>query len=104
MNHASIIDGIRLCRARRERYAHGDMADLERCLQEAKAKGARFTMVFTDGVFSMDGTIAQLDAMRGVFSVLGVSEVGGAVRIGLAHYTTAAEVDLLADALADLRT
>ncbi len=64
LNHASIIDGIRLCKAQRWRYEHNNMADLERCLQEAKAKGARFTMVFTDGVFSMDGTIAQLDAMR----------------------------------------
>jgi glycine C-acetyltransferase len=64
LNHASIIDGIRLCKAQRWRYAHNDMADLERCLQEASAKGARFKMVFTDGVFSMDGTIAQLDAMR----------------------------------------
>jgi glycine C-acetyltransferase len=64
LNHASIIDGIRLCKAQRWRYAHNDMADLERCLTEAKAKGARHTMVFTDGVFSMDGTIAQLDAMR----------------------------------------
>jgi glycine C-acetyltransferase len=64
LNHASIIDGIRLCKAQRWRYKHNDMADLERCLQEAKAKGARFTLVFSDGVFSMDGTIAQLDAMR----------------------------------------
>jgi glycine C-acetyltransferase len=64
LNHASIIDGIRLCKAQRWRYQHNDMADLERCLQEARDKGARFKMVFTDGVFSMDGTIAQLDAMR----------------------------------------
>jgi glycine C-acetyltransferase len=64
LNHASIIDGIRLCKAQRWRYEHNDMADLERCLQEARAKGARFKMVFTDGVFSMDGTIAQLDKMR----------------------------------------
>jgi glycine C-acetyltransferase len=64
LNHASIIDGIRLCKAQRWRYEHNDMADLERCLQEARAKGARFRMVFTDGVFSMDGTIAQLDKMR----------------------------------------
>jgi glycine C-acetyltransferase len=64
LNHASIIDGIRLCKAQRWRYEHNDMADLERCLQEAQAKGARFKMVFTDGVFSMDGTIAQLDKMR----------------------------------------
>ena len=64
LNHASIIDGIRLCKAQRWRYKHNDMADLERCLKEAAGKGARFTMVFTDGVFSMDGTIAQLDRMR----------------------------------------
>ncbi|NRF68542.1 glycine C-acetyltransferase [Aquincola sp. S2] len=64
LNHASIIDGIRLCKAQRYRYKHNDMADLERQLQQARASGARFVMVFTDGVFSMDGTIAQLDAMR----------------------------------------
>ncbi len=64
LNHASIIDGIRLCKARRYRYKHNDMADLERCLQEAQAAGARFALVFTDGVFSMDGTIAQLDKIR----------------------------------------
>jgi glycine C-acetyltransferase len=64
LNHASIIDGIRLCKAQRWRYRHNDMADLERCLQQARDKGARCTMVFTDGVFSMDGTIAQLDSMR----------------------------------------
>ena len=64
LNHASIIDGIRLCKARRYRYKHNDMADLERCLQQAAAEGARFTLVFTDGVFSMDGTVARLDEMR----------------------------------------
>jgi glycine C-acetyltransferase len=64
LNHASIIDGIRLCKAQRRRYKHNDMADLERQLAEANAAGARFIMVFTDGVFSMDGTIAQLDVMR----------------------------------------
>ncbi|MBL8327484.1 MAG: glycine C-acetyltransferase [Rubrivivax sp.] len=64
LNHASIIDGIRLCKAQRWRYRHNDMADLQRCLEEADAKGARFKLVFTDGVFSMDGTIAQLDRMR----------------------------------------
>jgi glycine C-acetyltransferase len=78
LNHASIIDGIRLCKAQRWRYKHNDMADLERCLQEAKAKGARFTLVFTDGVFSMDGTIAQLDAMRALCdrygALLGIDE------------------------------
>ena len=64
LNHASIIDGIRLCKAKRWRYKHNDMADVERCLTEAAAAGARFKLVFTDGVFSMDGTVAQLDAMR----------------------------------------
>ena len=77
-NHASIIDGIRLCKARRYRYEHNDMADLERCLQQAKADGARFKLVFTDGVFSMDGTVARLDAMRALCdqhgALLGVDE------------------------------
>lgn len=59
LNHASIIDGIRLCKAQRLRYKHNDMSDLERCLKEAG--GARHKIVFTDGAFSMDGTIAQLD-------------------------------------------
>lgn len=59
LNHASIIDGIRLCKAKRYRYKHNDMADLEAKLKEAK--GARRRMIATDGVFSMDGTIAQLD-------------------------------------------
>jgi glycine C-acetyltransferase len=78
LNHASIIDGIRLCKAQRWRYRHNDMADLERCLQEAAKSGVRHTLVFTDGVFSMDGTIAQLDAMRRLCdqygALLGVDE------------------------------
>ncbi len=61
LNHASIIDGIRLCKAARYRYATNDMKDLEVKLQEAKAAGARRLMIATDGVFSMDGTIAQID-------------------------------------------
>ncbi|HEX9857590.1 MAG TPA: glycine C-acetyltransferase [Paracoccaceae bacterium] len=60
LNHASIIDGIRLCKARRYRYANSDMADLEAQLQAARAEGARFIMVATDGVFSMDGHLARL--------------------------------------------
>ncbi len=58
LNHASIIDGIRLCKAQRHRYANSDMADLERCLQEAQ--GARHRLIATDGVFSMDGYYARL--------------------------------------------
>jgi glycine C-acetyltransferase len=58
LNHASIIDGIRLCRAQRQRYAHGDMGELERRLQEARH--ARTRLVATDGVFSMDGDVAPL--------------------------------------------
>ena len=64
LNHASIIDGIRLCKAKRYRYKHNDMADLARCLQQAASEGARYKLVFTDGVFSMDGTVAQLDTIR----------------------------------------
>jgi glycine C-acetyltransferase len=60
LNHASIIDGIRLCKAKRYRYANSDMDDLERQLQQARADGARFVMVATDGVFSMDGYFARL--------------------------------------------
>jgi glycine C-acetyltransferase len=63
LNHASIIDGVRLCQARRLRYENGDMAGLERCLVEAEAGKARFRMVATDGVFSMDGIVANLPAI-----------------------------------------
>ena len=63
LNHASIIDGIRLCKAARYRYKNNDMADLEVQLQAAKAAGARRILITTDGVFSMDGTIAQLDVI-----------------------------------------
>ena len=61
LNHASIIDGVRLCKAQRYRYVHNDMADLEKQLQDAVAKGTRHRIIVTDGSFSMDGTIAQLD-------------------------------------------
>ena len=60
LNHASIIDGIRLCKAKRYRYLHDDMTDLEKQLQQADADGARIKLIATDGVFSMDGTIANL--------------------------------------------
>ena len=60
LNHASIIDGIRLCKAKRWRYKNNDMADLARCLQEADAAGCPQKLVVTDGVFSMDGTVADM--------------------------------------------
>ena len=63
LNHASIIDGIRLCKAARYRYKNNDMADLEVQLKAAKEAGARRILITTDGVFSMDGTIAQLDVI-----------------------------------------
>ncbi len=63
LNHASIIDGVRLCKAKRYRYANSDMADLEKQLQQARADGARTIMVTSDGVFSMDGFIAPLDEL-----------------------------------------
>ena len=58
LNHASIIDGVRLCKAKRYRYANADMAELEKCLQEAQAQ--RFRIIVTDGVFSMDGNVAPI--------------------------------------------
>ena len=61
LNHASIIDGVRLCKAQRYRYANNDMGELEERLREADAAGARFKLITTDGVFSMDGFIARLD-------------------------------------------
>jgi glycine C-acetyltransferase len=61
LNHASIIDGVRLCKAMRYRYKHNDMQDLEKQLNDAKAAGAKQIIVVTDGAFSMDGTIAQMD-------------------------------------------
>ena len=63
LNHASIIDGIRLCKAKRYRYANNDMEALEQSLKDAKDAGARRIMIATDGVFSMDGTIANLKAI-----------------------------------------
>lgn len=61
LNHASIIDGIRLCKAKRYRYSNNNMADLEQKLQQARSDGARFLLISSDGVFSMDGTIARVD-------------------------------------------
>ena len=64
LNHASIIDGVRLCKATRYRYANNDMMDLEAKLKQARADGARHIMIATDGVFSMDGYLANLPAIR----------------------------------------
>ncbi|MBW8721779.1 MAG: glycine C-acetyltransferase [Polaromonas sp.] len=78
LNHASIIDGIRLSKAQRYRYRHNDIEDLRYQLREADAAGSRYKLVFTDGVFSMDGTIAKLDEIRAVCdefgALLGVDE------------------------------
>lgn len=63
LNHASIIDGVRLCKAMRFRFKHNDMDDLQKQLTDARSKGAKQIMIVTDGAFSMDGTIAQLDAV-----------------------------------------
>lgn len=71
LNHASIIDGIRLCKARRFRYANSDMADLEAQLIAARDGGARFIMVATDGVFSMDGYLAKLPEIRALADAYG---------------------------------
>ena len=71
LNHASIIDGIRLCKAKRYRYANSDMTDLEAQLKAAKADGARFILIATDGVFSMDGYYAQLPEIRALADAYG---------------------------------
>jgi len=82
LNHASIIDGVRLCKAKRYRYANCDMADLEKQLQQAKADGARTIMITTDGVFSMDGTIAPLDRITAL-----AAKHGALVHIDECHAT-----------------
>ena len=71
LNHASIIDGIRLCKARRLRYRHDDLQDLRAQLQAADEAGARYKLVFTDGVFSMDGAIARLGEIRALCDEFG---------------------------------
>lgn len=71
LNHASIIDGIRLCKAKRYRYANSDMADLEAQLKQARADGARFILIATDGVFSMDGYYAKLPEIRSLANAYG---------------------------------
>src|SRR6185437_2688185 len=82
LNHASIIDGIRLCKAKRFRYANCDMADLEKQLQAADAAGARTKLISSDGVFSMDGFIAPLDHITAL-----AKRYGALVHIDECHAT-----------------
>ena len=82
LNHASIIDGVRLCKARRYRYANCDMTDLETQLKQAKADGARTILITTDGVFSMDGFIAPLDELTAL-----AAQYGALVHIDECHAT-----------------
>ena len=82
LNHASIIDGVRLCKASRYRYRNNDMADLETQLQAAEAAGARFKLITTDGVFSMDGSIAHLDQICDL-----AEKYGGLVHFDDCHAT-----------------
>ena len=82
LNHASIIDGVRLCKAKRYRYANCDMADLEKQLKQAQADGAQTIMITTDGVFSMDGFIAPLDQITAL-----AGKYGALVHIDECHAT-----------------
>jgi glycine C-acetyltransferase len=82
LNHASIIDGVRLCKAQRYRYANCDMADLEKQLQQARADGVRDILITTDGVFSMDGFIAPLDRITEL-----ARQYGALVHIDECHAT-----------------
>ena len=82
LNHASIIDGVRLCKAKRYRYANSDMTDLEAQLKQAKADGARTILITTDGVFSMDGFIAPLDEITAL-----AEKYGALVHIDECHAT-----------------
>ena len=82
LNHASIIDGVRLCKAKRYRYANCDMADLETQLKQARADGVRSIMITTDGVFSMDGFVAPLDEITAL-----AEKYGALVHIDECHAT-----------------
>ncbi len=103
LNHASIIDGIRLCKARRYRYANSDMDDLEMQLKAARAQGARHVMIATDGVFSMDGTLARLPEIRALAdqyeAVLMVDDCHATGFIGPQGRGTPAHFGLRADIL-----
>lgn len=107
LNHASIIDGVRLCKAKRFRYKHSDMADLERQLQEAK--DCRFRMIFTDSVFSMDGDVAKLadicaladkyDAIVGIDDCHGTGHLGNRGRGGAELAGVLDRVDIITSTL-----
>ena len=107
LNHASIIDGVRLCKARRYRYRHGDMAELERQLEDAKS--ARFRMIFTDSVFSMDGDVAKLadicdladkyDAIVGIDDCHGTGHLGARGRGGAELAGVLDRIDIITSTL-----
>lgn len=109
LNHASIIDGVRLCKAKRFRYNNNDMADLEAKLQEAVTQNARFKVIATDGVFSMDGTIANLkgicdladqyDALVMVDDSHSVGVLGNGGRGTHDHYGVMGRVDIITGTL-----
>jgi glycine C-acetyltransferase len=97
LNHASIIDGVRLCKAQRFRYKHGDMADLEARLEEAK--GCRFKLIFTDSVFSMDGDLAKLpdicDLAEKYDALVGIDDAHGTGHLGPTGRGAAEELGVL---------
>jgi len=107
LNHASIIDGVRLCKAKRFRYKHNDMADLEKQLVEAKE--ARFRLIFTDSVFSMDGDVAKLadicaladkyDALVGIDDCHGTGHLGAGGRGGAELAGVLDRVDIITSTL-----
>ena len=109
LNHASIIDGVRLCKAKRYRYANSDMDDLAAQLQAATAAGARFKLIATDGVFSMDGFIAKLseicdladryDAMVMVDDSHAVGFIGQTGRGSIEHCNVMGRVDIVTGTL-----
>ena len=103
LNHASIIDGVRLCKAQRFRYKHSDMAELEQCLKDAS--GAKYRLIVTDGVFSMDGDIANLpdivklakkyDALVMVDDSHATGYIGKTGRGTAEHYDLLGEIDII---------
>ena len=109
LNHASIIDGVRLCKASRWKYKNNDMAELEKCLKEAQEKGCRIKAIVTDGVFSMDGTIANLvgvcdladkyDAIVIVDDSHGVGVIGDGLRGAHEHCGVIERIDVLTGTL-----